>query len=357
MLKARIAVATTVCVLIFVAFMSMNSPIIFGTRPGPWNVTTTKEHYDYQASMAANGDSYHPSPIVMRSDLYGGTSAVTEIKGQKKYLLVIGVLSRTGNTCFRDALRMTLIRKAKAYNAMEVKVFFLLDKQTPELIAEQNVHGDIVFMNTIVKGWKLWLGVIFYYWLKYVMDRFPDVSMLGRMDDDVFLCTPQIFERLQKVKHDMLYYGYPTSDQMCPTKDCVDDMFIIMGKTLVSRIVQRSLCMKGKEFSNCLITTSDHSKPVEYRQWTRPYKDIVIVNERENNRMIWYYRSTSVEEMRIWRALRTWDFCQKYVLFHKATINDLYKMDIQNNNQLHLGFRKKDATSDIKFIFNCTKYV
>ena len=60
------------------------------------------------------------------------------------------------------------------------------------------------------------------------------------------------------VKHDKLYYGYPTAENKCPTKDCVDDMFIIIGKTIARRLVKRPLCklIKRRKISrNCLKTS------------------------------------------------------------------------------------------------------
>ena len=236
-------------------------------------------------------------------------------------------------------------------------MFFVLDIETPELLAEQEVHSDIVFLNSTVHGYNRWFGVKLYLWLKYVMKNFPNVSMLGRMDDDAFVCAPQIFDRLNNVKNDMLYYGYPTgSYAICPTQDCVDDMFIIIGRTLASRVVNRSLCQAGKRLPNCLQNWEGGTGAHEFRRWTVQYKDIYHVNERKNNRMIWYYQGTNGNEQRMYRTLRTWNFCQKFLLFHKATVTDLYKMDIQNNQQIRSGYRNDETISDINIAFNCTKY-
>ena len=297
------------------------------------------------------------SPIIMKTYTDGPTTESIEVQHDYKNrdMLVIGILSRPDNNCIRDAHRKTFISKAKAYKKLDVRVFFVLDEETPDLSEEQRIHQDIVFLNSTVRGYNRWFGVKLYVWLKYVMTHFPNVSMLGRMDDDAFLCTPQIFDRLYTVKHDMLYYGYPTAWSICPTQDCVDDMFLIIGNTLASRIVNRPLCTNGKVYPNCLKVSEMVNRPLEFRQWIMPYKDIKLVDERENNRMIWHWKDTSVEEIRIWRAFRTWDFCRKYLLFHKAKISDLYKMDFQNNYQLKFGFRKESAVMDIPFTANCSK--
>ena len=248
---------------------------------------------------------------------------------EQRFGLLLGILSHSDNLCLRNAQRRTLIPRAKAYNAMDVRMYFVLDEETPKLSAEQKQHQDIVFLNSTVHGYNRWFGVKLYIWLKYVMINFPNVSMLGRMDDDAFVCTPQIFDRLNNVKNDLLYYGYPTgSVGICPTQDCVDDMFIIIGRTLSSRVVNRSLCHAGKKLPNCLQNIEGGTGAHEFRKWTIQYKDIYHVNERRNNRMIWYYGGTPRWEIRLWRAFRTWNFCRKYLLFHKATPTDIYRMDI-----------------------------
>ena len=161
--------------------------------------------------------------------------------------LIIGILSGSDNACRRDAIRKTFISKAKAYKALDVSVYFVLDEETPVISAEQEVHNDIVFLNTTITGYNKYFGLKYYLWIKYVLRTFPNVSMIGRVDDDVFACTPQIFDRLFNVRHDMLYYGYTTGGiKMCPTQDCVDEMFIAIGKTLASRVANRTLCLRGK---------------------------------------------------------------------------------------------------------------
>ena len=172
------------------------------------------------------------SQITMRFYTDGRATESLEVhQGHKnRDMLVIGILSHPDNTCIHDAQRKTFITKANAYKRLDVRVFFVVDEATRDLSEEQRIHQDIVFLNSTVRGHNRWFGVKLYVWLKYAMNKFPNVSMLVRMDDDAFLCTPQIFDRLCSVKHDTLYYGYSTALSICPTKDCIDDMFMIIGK-------------------------------------------------------------------------------------------------------------------------------
>ena len=284
---------------------------------------------------------------------------------QKKEKLIIGILSHSDHTCVRDAYRKTLVPQAKSHKKMDIWIYFVLDEETPELLAEQSVHGDIVFLNTTIHGWNRYFGVKLHMWIKYVVDNFPDVDLIGRIDDDVFACAPQIFDRLYNVRHDLLYYGYPTGSLgMCPTQDCVDEMFIVIGKTLAHRVANRTLCKSAEELKNktlkqlpnCLHTSEGGTGTHEFRRWIHPYQDIKLVNERENSLVLWFYRGTPEGEVRMYHSLRTWDFCRKFLLYHKATLFDLYKMAYQNENQVKFGFTRFHVIDQIKIRPNCSKY-
>ena len=86
-----------------------------------------------------------------------------------------------------------------------------------------------MFLNTSIHGWGKAFARKLHIWLNYVVTNFPDAVLVGRMEDDVFTCTPQIFDRLHDVKHELLYYGYPTGYPRACSKDCVDEMFLIIG--------------------------------------------------------------------------------------------------------------------------------
>ena len=285
---------------------------------------------------------------------------------QRKELLIIGILSRSDKNCLRDAHRQTLIAQSKSHKKLDIRIYFVLDEETPELLAEQNIHRDIVFLNTSIHGWNRYFGTKLFMWMKYVVDNFPDVDLIGRMDDDVFACAPQIFDRLYHVRHDMLYYGYPTGTlENCPDQDCVDEMFLVIGKTLAQRVVNRTLCKsieelrkhRLKQVPKCLQTFELHTGTHELRRWIKPYNDIQFVNERENSLVLWFYRGTPEGERRIFQSLRTWDFCRRFLLYHKATLFDIYKMAYQNAMQLKFGFANFDKLYEMNTKQpNCSKY-
>ena len=264
--------------------------------------------------------------------------------------IVIGILSRSENLCLREAQRKMFLPRAKAYKPLTVKVFFLIDHSTPALEEEQRINQDIVFLNTTIHGWSKHFESKLYSWLKYAVVNFPDAILIGRMDDDVFVCAPQIFDRLNEVKHELLYYGYPTgSKDYCPTQECVDEMFLFVGRELGRRVARRQLC-QGRRDKNCLDDTNENAGHA-FRRWIGIYNDFVFVNERRNGLMVWFYHD-SPNAINL-RKVRTFNFCQKYLLYHKASIIDIYQMN--QNNSLLLNDNSLVAISeeDIKKATNC----
>ena len=49
---------------------------------------------------------------------------------EMRKVMVIGILSADENVCRREAQRRMFISKAKAYQPLDIKVFFLLDSIT-----------------------------------------------------------------------------------------------------------------------------------------------------------------------------------------------------------------------------------
>ena len=108
--------------------------------------------------------------------------------------VVIGILSHSNYTCLRDTQRALFVKAAKAYSHLDINVFFLLDQPNPELHKEQRLHNDMVYLHTTEHDWNVNFAKKLYNWYKFAVAHFPDAMLIGRMDDDVFVCTPQIFD-------------------------------------------------------------------------------------------------------------------------------------------------------------------
>ena len=274
-----------------------------------------------------------------------------EVQNETSNVVVIGILSKSINVCLREAQRKILIPKARAYTPLVIKVFFLLDDPTPELEEENRINQDIVFLNKTSYGVPLKLAALIHIWLTYVLKNIPGVILIARMDDDAFLCVPQIFDRLNEVKHELLYYGYPTGKRVqCPSMDCVDEMFLVVGAELARRVVNRNLCIVKNE-PDCL---KDGNGGHYFRRWIQMYDDFVFINERKNGKIVWfYYHTPNMEE---YARYKTPMFCQQHVLFHKASITDIYTMD--NANRLLLNQTPLTDISDETLMKaeNCSTY-
>ena len=268
-----------------------------------------------------------------RGYIFSMKNKETPLSKPTKNTIVIGILSRSKNLCLRAAQREMFIPKASAYKPLTIKVFFLIDQITPELEEEHRIYQDLVFLNTTVNGHGQNYAKKFHIWLNYAVSNFPDAVLIGRMDDDVFACVPQIFDRLNDVKHDLLYYGYPTGlVWQCPTQNCVDEMFLIVGVELARRVANRSFCDVNKE-ENCLY---DGNAGHRFGHWIKIYNDIVYVNERANGQMVWFWRGTPNKTE--YEKYKTFDFCGHYLLYHKATVTDIYKMNRNNSLLLNDNF-------------------
>ena len=265
---------------------------------------------------------------------------------------VIGILSNSDNLCLREAQRKLFIPRAKSHKRFDIKIFFLLDERTPALDTEQQLNGDIVFLNTSVHGWGKGFARKIHVWLNYVIANFPNAVLVGRMDDDVFTCTPQIFDRLHNVKHELLYYGYPTGYPRDCTKDCVDEMFLIIGIELARRVARRNFCDDLKVWKKgCLF---DGNGGHQFRHWISIYNDFIFVDEKANNKMIWYY--FEYKNQTEYKKFMTPMFCENYLLYHKATPSEIYRWSQYNslllNDKLLINVSEKDIiNADI-----CPKY-
>ena len=257
---------------------------------------------------------------------------VRNVNEMERKTIAIGIVSQTEHVCQRDSQRKTFLSKARTYKPLTIQVFFLLDFPTPELEEERRVNQDILYLNTTVQGYLQGFAMKIHRWIRYVVANFPDTILIGKMDDDVFACTPQVFDRLNQVKHEMLYYGYPTGKlDNSDIDDVLDEMFLFIGIKLAHRLAKRSMCSGNNVVGDCLI---DGNGGPAVRYWLTQYDDYIPVDEKANDLMVWFYRDTP-NGYALFSKARTYDFCERYLLYHKASVTDVYRMN--QNNRLILG--------------------
>ena len=261
-------------------------------------------------------------------------------------LIVIGILSNANYKCLRDSQRYLFVRAAKAYRLLNIKVVFLLDHATPMLEQEQKTYNDLVYLNTTEHGWDVSFAKKLYNWYSYAVKHFPDAILIGRMDDDVFVCTPQIFDRLNTVKKRLLYYGYETG------RCCLDDMFLFVGIDLAKRIVSRPMC-DSQITNKCL---KDGNAVRRLREWVSIYRDLARVDEKKSGKMI-HYNARGVKgqiQMLDKYAHYKENFCEKHLLFHKATPEYMVELEKSNTFQGNNTAKQQLSDEEIKTMYNCT---
>ena len=244
--------------------------------------------------------------------------------------LVLGILSLTEEPVRRTAVRATLIStliRLKHQIPFRITYKFLLDKPTNDSLNENNVYKDILYLNTTHHGYINKYGEKMYIWYKYVHENYPDAVLGARIDDDVFLCVPQMLNRLNELKSPILYYGWKRGNENKPNHlrsyIHVDEMFVVLGRDLIKRIAGRNYC------GNFTCTNDEDLVERKWGSnslsvWLSIYKDVYITGD--NDRIIYFTRGKLPQ----FQKFITKDFCNKYLLFHKAlpeTMRELHGLN------------------------------
>ena len=117
-------------------------------------------------------------------------------------MLIIGIVSADRKVSQRNAQRETWLSSGL------FPYRFLLDRKTPELELENEKFGDIVFLNATHSGYAVAYGEKLDIWFKYAMEHFPNRTLYGKVDDDVFVCAEEMYKTLVRIAHSRLYYGF-----------------------------------------------------------------------------------------------------------------------------------------------------
>ncbi|VDI38878.1 Hypothetical predicted protein, partial [Mytilus galloprovincialis] len=172
---------------------------------------------------------------------YTTTQTKSPIDEQRDHI-VIGILSANGKQHFRDTQRKTWIKamlRMQHILPFKITYKFLLDEPSSESIAENALSHDIVYLNVTNHGRAVKFGE------KDV--HMVEICSYSRIDDDAFLCVPQVFYRLDSIKSSNLYYGWRHGKSRQINRDNrVDEMFLFLGRDLMSSISKRHYCGQAK---------------------------------------------------------------------------------------------------------------
>lgn len=249
--------------------------------------------------------------------------------------IVLGILSREKNDHFREAQRDTWIKTMlHLQNALPfiITYTFLLDHPSSKLIKENNLHKDIFYLNVSYKGRAFNFGKQMYVWWRYIHKVYPYALMGAQIDDDAFVCVPQIFQRLDSLKSGTLYYGWRHGRRKQIDMDNrIDDMFLVLGKDLISLISKKTYCGKRTcTHTDDLIETGHGGTSMA--EWLSVYNDNInfVHFVGDNDRIVKLGDSPNDS----YRNYLKPNFCENKLVFHKSTCKIMHQLHLYND---HLG--------------------
>ncbi|XP_060066965.1 uncharacterized protein LOC132547214 [Ylistrum balloti] len=251
--------------------------------------------------------------------------------GNNKPEFVLGMLTPHMNTKYRDGQRSTWISTIQQLDSelpFRITYKFLIDRPTNDTILENKKYNDIVFLNATSEGRGVKFGEKLFLWFKYIYENFPDAVLGAKVDDDTFLCVPQIFTRLDALKSSTLYYGWSHgSGNKVDTRTRIDEMFVVLGQNLIKRIAKRKYCTGPKCDPKIDLIDTNYGG-TSLGSWLSIYNDIDY--RRDNDRILHRGRG---KEAQILKYIKP-DFCSKFVLNHKSSVEIMKKLHEYNKHQV-----------------------
>ncbi|CAG2205236.1 unnamed protein product [Mytilus edulis] len=250
---------------------------------------------------------------------------------QTKYPIedVMGILSANGKQRFRDTQRKTWIKamlRMQHILPFKITYKFLLDEPSSESIAENALNHDIVYLNVTNHGRAVKFGEKMYIWWKYVHTVYPDALLGGRIDDDAFLCVPQVFYRLDSIKSSNLYYGWRHGkSKQINRHNRVDEMFLFLGRDLMSSISKRHYCGLAKCKNKEDLIDLDFGD-TSLAEWLSIYSDKVVFIS-DNNRIVHFGEISNAINKKYLKP----GFCRKGLVFHKSTYVMMELLQLYND--------------------------
>ncbi|XP_033725741.1 uncharacterized protein LOC117315589 [Pecten maximus] len=255
----------------------------------------------------------------------------------KRPHLVLGVLTPHTNIDLREGQRSTwlsTIRQLHHKLPFKITYKFLIDRPTNDTLLENRKYNDIVFLNSTGEGRAVKFGEKLYIWYRYIYEHHPDALLGAKVDDDVFLCVPQIFKRIDQFKSSKLYYGWSHGAGCNVDIDRrIDEMFVVIGKDLIERIAKRKYCI-GKHCNPSVDLIDTNYGGTSIGSWLSIYND--IDHQPDNYRIVQFGRGHLKEMLKNINE----NFCSRFVLNHKSTVEVMKQLHDYNKPgfKLHNGF-------------------
>ena len=125
--------------------------------------------------------------------------------------LILGIFSDKENCNLRNLIRKTWLN-------YQQKIFdhkFLIDvsfenfKSNEALIKENNIFNDLIPLNSSWSGSGVRYGEKIHNWFVFTNKYYPNHSLIGKCDDNIFICPENLIKNLAETNLDPnLYYGW-----------------------------------------------------------------------------------------------------------------------------------------------------
>ena len=116
--------------------------------------------------------------------------------------IILGILSADHELDLRNAQRRTWLSEC-FFNYL-----FLLDKETEILKTEQQTFQDIFFLNATHSGPENHFGQKIFLWIEHAHKNYPEAELIGKLDNDLYADSENLYKRLSKISDPLLYYGW-----------------------------------------------------------------------------------------------------------------------------------------------------
>ena len=176
-------------------------------------------------------------------------------------VFVLAVLTIPPNRGSRDAMR-AMFQSFKpdvqigrsGEKCAHTRVYFAVDNLAAlDLVrAEALYREDRAFVNleSVYTGVANHFGEKLLKWYHRAVSLHPTVRFVGKLDDDVVACLPEVYSALNRIQGgDRVYFGFKYAMQASLGKtplvdrhSRIDEMFVVLGRTLVDRILARPYC-------------------------------------------------------------------------------------------------------------------
>ncbi|CAG2207074.1 unnamed protein product [Mytilus edulis] len=241
--------------------------------------------------------------------------------GDKPYI-VLGIFSANGRERFRKIQRETWIdamMKMQHHIPFRITYKFLLDNFDEGTIKENIIYKDILSLNVTSRDGSINVARKMHLWMEHIKIYYPNALLGAKLDDETFMCVPQIFYRLDNLKSKSLCFSYNhIKGNATNIYSDFDDLFVVLGRDIIARIANRTYCTQNKcETKN----KTNYSGVKSLAKWITGSSDIDFHGDihcapNENNQYVQHSES---------------NFCRTHLIFHKSTYNILVRLQKYND--------------------------